>query len=207
MGNAPKKAKDAGKRVALYLRVSTSEQTTANQRRELVAVAKRHGWAVVHVFEDAGISGAKGRAERPAMDAMMKAVARREVDMVAAWSVDRLGRSLTDLLDLLRELHAKSVDLFLHQQGLDTSTPSGRAMFQMMGVFAEFERAMIRERVLAGLARAKEQGTSLGRRRLEDSDAEKAAAVRAALAAGKGIRRISRDLKVGVGTVLRLKAA
>jgi DNA invertase Pin-like site-specific DNA recombinase len=98
---------------------------------------------------------------------MLKAVARREVDMVAAWSVDRLGRSLMDLLVLLRELHAKGVDLFLHQQGLDTSTRSGPAMFQMMGVFAEFERAMIRERVMSGLARAKEQGTQLGRPRLK----------------------------------------
>jgi DNA invertase Pin-like site-specific DNA recombinase len=107
-------------------------------------------------------------------------------DMVAAWSVDRLGRSLTDLLDILRELHAKGVDLFLHQQGLDTSTPSGRAMFQMMGVFAEFERSMIRERVLAGLARAKEQGIILGRRRLENSDAAKVAAIKRALAAKRG---------------------
>jgi DNA invertase Pin-like site-specific DNA recombinase len=108
---------------------------------------------------------------RRALDALLKSVARREVDMVAAWSVDRLGRSLTDLLDFLRELHAKGVDLFLHQQGLDTSTPSGRAMFQMMGVFAEFERSMIRERVLAGLARAKDHG----RRRLEESDVAKIA--------------------------------
>jgi DNA invertase Pin-like site-specific DNA recombinase len=100
--------------------VSTTEQTTTNQRRELQAVAKRHGWSVVQVFEDAGISGAKGRKDRPALDALLKSVARREVDMVAAWSVDRLGRSLTDLLDFLRELRAKGVDLFLHQQGLDT---------------------------------------------------------------------------------------
>ena len=114
------------KRVGIYLRVSTSEQTTDNQRRELEAVAARHGWTVVQVFEDAGISGAKGRHGRPGLDALMKAIARRELDMVAAWSVDRLGRSLTDLLELLRELHAKGVDLFLHQQGLDTSTPGGR---------------------------------------------------------------------------------
>ena len=140
------------RRVGLYLRVSTSEQTTKNQRRELEAAAKRHGWLVVSVFEDAGISGANGREQRPGLDALMKAVARREIDMVAAWSVDRLGRSLTALLELLTELHAKKVDLYLHQQSLDTSTPSGRAMFQMMGVFAEFERAMIRERVMAGLA-------------------------------------------------------
>jgi DNA invertase Pin-like site-specific DNA recombinase len=196
----------SAKRVAIYLRVSTSEQTTANQRRELQVVAKRHGWSVVQVFEDAGISGAKGRNERPALDAMLKAVARREVDMVAAWSVDRLGRSLTDLLDLLRELHAKGVDLFLHQQGLDTSTPSGRAMFQMMGVFAEFERAIIRERVLSGIARAKAEGVTLGRPSLEDSNAGKVTAIKAALAEKKGIRRIARELQTGVGTVLRIKA-
>jgi DNA invertase Pin-like site-specific DNA recombinase len=192
------------KRVALYLRVSTSEQTTKNQRRELEAVAKRHGWQVVSVFEDAGVSGAKGRNARPGLDALMKAVTRREIDMVAAWSVDRLGRSLMDLLEFLKELHAKGVDLFLHQQGLDTSTPSGRAMFQMMGVFAEFERAMIRERVLTGLARARAQGIQLGRRRLEDIDPNKAAAIRRARAKGTGIRRIARNMGVGVGTVLRL---
>ena len=135
---------------------------------------------------------------------MMKVVARREVDMVAAWSVDRLGRSLIDLLDLLRELHAKGVDLFLHQQGLDTSTPSGRAMFQMIGVFAEFERAMIRERVLAGIARARDQGTKLGRRRLEETDATKVMAIRRARKDGMGIRHIARDLGVGVGTVIRV---
>ena len=129
---------------------------------------------------------------------------RRDVDMVAAWSVDRLGRSLIDLLDFLRELHAKGFDLFLHQQGLDTSTPSGRAMFQMLGVFAEFERSMIRERVMAGLSRAKADGIQLGRRRLEDSDADKVAAIVAARTKGTGIRRIARELGVDVGTVLRV---
>jgi DNA invertase Pin-like site-specific DNA recombinase len=195
----------AQKRVAIYLRVSTGEQTTENQRRELEAVAARHNWRVVEVYEDAGIlSGAKGRDKRPGLDRLLKAVARRDVDMVAAWSVDRLGRSLIDLLDFLRELHAKGVDLFLHQQGLDTSTPSGRAMFQMLGVFAEFERSMIRERVMAGLSRAKADGIQIGRRRLVDSDADKVAAIVAARAAGTGIRRIARDLGVGVGTVLRV---
>jgi DNA invertase Pin-like site-specific DNA recombinase len=124
--------------------------------------------------------------------------------MVAAWSVDRLGRSLIDLLDLLRELHAKGVDLFLHQQGLDTSTPSGKAMFQMMGVFAEFERAMIRERVMAGIARAREDGTRLGRPCIEDTDGEKVRAVQSMRAKGMGIRRIAREAGVGLGTVLRL---
>jgi len=194
------------KRVALYLRVSTSEQTISNQARELRAAAERHGWQVVSVFEDAGISGAKGRDKRPGLNALMKAIARREVDMVAAWSVDRLGRSLPDLLDFLKELHAKGVDLFLLQQGLDTSTPAGRAMFQMMGVFAEFERAMIQERVRAGLARAKADGRRLGRRRVEDrkDGLQLLDAVRARRKAGQGVRRIARETGLGVGTVLRI---
>jgi DNA invertase Pin-like site-specific DNA recombinase len=193
------------KRVALYLRVSTSEQNTRNQRRELKAAAERHSWELVGVFEDAGISGAKGRGDRPGLDALLKGVTRREFDMVAAWSVDRLGRSLTDLLDVLGELHANGVGLYLHQQGLDTTMPSGRAMFQMMGVFAEFERAIIRERVMAGLARAREEGIKLGRRRLEDADPKEARAIHTALTAKTGVRRIARQLGVGVGTVLRIR--
>ena len=192
------------KRVALYLRVSTTDQTTRNQRRELRAVAERHGWEVVATYEDAGISGGKAREERPGFDALMLAVARREIEMVAAWSVDRLGRSLVDLLAFLKDLHAKGVDLFLHQQGLDTSTPSGRAMYQMLGVFAEFERAMIRERVVAGLARARADGRALGRRPVEQSDGRKVKAALAMRARGIGIRRIAREVGLGVGTVMRL---
>jgi DNA invertase Pin-like site-specific DNA recombinase len=193
--------------VALYVRTSTANgQTTRNQERELDAVAKRHNWHVVAVYRDQGISGAKGRDKRPGLDKLMAAIARREVDMVAAWSVDRLGRSLTDLLAVLQEMHAKGVDLYLHQQGLDTSTPSGRAMFQMMGVFAEFERAMIRERVMAGLARAKAEGIKLGRPATVADDPHKVAAIRALRTAGKGIRKIASELGVGVGTVSRLTA-
>ncbi|MEY9281671.1 recombinase family protein [Bradyrhizobium yuanmingense] len=190
------------KRVAIYLRVSTAEQTTENQRRELMAVAERSGWQVVHVFEDAGVSGSKGRDHRPALAAMMKAVNRREIDTVAAWSIDRLGRSLIDLIEMLKDLHAKGVDLFLHQQDLDTSTSSGKAMFQMLGVFAEFERAVIRERVIAGLSRAKAAGTKLGRKPIDDG---KEASIRSLLAEGHGVRRIARNLHVGVGTVLRIR--
>jgi DNA invertase Pin-like site-specific DNA recombinase len=203
---AKRKAAGGRKRVALYLRVSTTGQNTTNQRRELEAVADRHGWKVVDVFSDNGVSGAKGRKDRPGLDALLKGVARRDFDMVAAWSVDRLGRSLQDLIEVLSDLHAKGVDLYLHQQGLDTSTPSGRAMYQMMGVFAEFERAIIRERVMSGLARAKAEGITLGRPALEDADAAKVKAIKAELAAGKGIRRIARELQAGIGTVRRIKA-
>src|SRR3954451_245260 len=140
------------KRAALYARVSTGGQTVENQLRELRQVAERLGWAVIEEFVDQGISGAKGRDKRPALDSMLEAVIRGEVDVVVAWSVDRLGRSLQDLVGLLNEIRARDVDLYLHQQGLDTATPSGRAMYQMLGVFAEFERQILIERTKAGLA-------------------------------------------------------
>src|SRR4029450_5136381 len=155
------------KRAVLYLRVSTVDQTTANQERELRGIAGRMGCEITKVYRDHGISGAKGRDKRPAFDALCKAAARREFDVVMAWSVDRLGRRLQDLVAFLGDLHALGVALFLHQQGLDTTTPAGKAMFQMMGVFAEFERAMIQERVRAGLRRARSEGKKLGRPRLD----------------------------------------
>src|SRR4249920_585295 len=148
------------KRAVLYLRVSTLDQTTANQERELRQVADRAGWQIVHVYKDHGISGAKGKDKRPQFEALHKAAARRQFDVVMAWSVDRLGRSLQDLVGFLSEIHAAGVDLFLHQQGIDTTSPGGKAMFQMLGVFAEFERSIIQERVRAGLRRAKAEGTA-----------------------------------------------
>jgi len=151
-------------KAALYLRVSTlNGQTTDNQRRELEAVAARLGHEIVEVYEDAGISGAKGRDKRPAFDRLHKDATRRKFDLVIAWSVDRLGRSLQDLVEFLNHLNSKQVGLYLHQQGLDTTTPGGRAMFQMLGVFSEFERCMIVERVRAGMARAKAKGTRSGK--------------------------------------------
>ena len=191
------------KRAAIYLRVSTKEQTTENQRRELEVVAGRAGWEVVQVFEDAGVSGAKGREKRPAYDALLKAVARREVDLVAAWSVDRLGRSMQDLVSFLEDLKGHGADLYLHQQALDTTTPSGRALFGMMAVFAEFERAMIQERVNAGLSRAKAQGKKLGRPTLSD-DME--AKVRALRAEGVGVVKVAKSLGIGVSAVQRIDA-
>jgi DNA invertase Pin-like site-specific DNA recombinase len=191
------------KRVALYLRVSTAEQTVENQQRELEMAAERHGWQVVITFADAGISGSKGRDKRPAFDRLCRGIARREFDLVAAWSVDRLGRSLQDLVGFLGELHAKGIDLYLYQQGIDTTTPAGKAMFQMMGVFAEFERAMIVERVNSGLARARAAGKRLGRptisRRKED-------AIRRLLAGGTGIVKAAKTVGVGVSVVQRVES-
>ena len=191
------------KRVGIYARVSTRNgQTTENQLRELKAVSKRHGWDVVTVYTDDGVSGAKGRDQRPGLDELLKGVARKEFDVVAAWSVDRLGRSLQDLIATLNELKAKGVDLYLHKQGLDTSTPAGKAMFQMLGVFAEFEREIIAERIHAGLARAREQGTKSGKPigRPRTSRARRRAVVQAREAGGS-IRQIAGELRMSTATV------
>lgn len=189
------------KRAALYLRVSTGEQTTENQRRELLEVAKRANWEIVEIYEDAGISGAKGRDKRPAFDKLLKDAARRKFDIVAAWSVDRLGRSLQDLVSFLSDIHGSNIDLYLHQQGIDTTTPAGKAMFQMLGVFAEFERAMIRDRVNAGIARAKADGVICGRpftdSKIEDD-------VRATLKSGVGILKAAKLHGVGTSVAQRI---
>ena len=187
------------KRVALYGRVSTDRtQTVENQLRELHEVAQRNGWIVVAVYTDEGISGAKGRDKRPGYDALLTGIARREFDMIAAWSVDRLGRSLPHLVGFLGDIQAKGVDLYLHQQGLDTSTPSGRAMFGMLGVFAEFERAMIRERILAGLRRTDKKS---GRKPMPEDRAE---AIRKSLRDGLGIRATARLHKASPMTVTKI---
>jgi DNA invertase Pin-like site-specific DNA recombinase len=193
------------KRVAIYSRVSTDKQTVENQERELRAVADRMGWQIVQVYCDEGISGAKGRDQRPAFDALCKDAARRKFDLIAAWSVDRLGRSLQDLVGFLAEIHGFRVDLFLHREAVDTTTPSGKAMFQMSAVFAEFERSMIQERVKAGLERARANGKTLGRPTI---DKEKEAAIRADLRAGRaGIVKLAGLHGVGVSTVQRIRAS
>ena len=139
------------KRAAVYARVSTDAQTVENQTRELRQVAERRGWDVVEVYSDAGISGAKGRNGRPGLDSMLKDASRRKFDIVMAWAIDRLGRSLIDLLDTIQHLEACGVDLYLDQQAIDTTTPMGKLVFQVTGAFAEFERAMMLERQRPGI--------------------------------------------------------
>ena len=192
-----------GKRAAIYVRVSTDEQSVENQEAELRATAERMGHEIVAVYRDKGFSGAKGRNGRPGFNAMHRDAARRRFDMVMAWSVDRLGRSLQDLVAFLSELHALKIELYLHQQGLDTTTPAGKAMFQMMGVIAEFERTLIQERVRAGMARAKREGKHVGRPPIAPELEER---IRAALAVpGRpGVRVIARQFGVNPGTVQRI---
>lgn len=192
------------KRIAIYCRVSTDSQTVENQNRELLAVAERMGWTVVEVLADEGISGAKGRDKRPAFDKLMKMVTKKEIDLIACWSVDRLGRSLQHLVSFLGEINDRSVDLYLHTQGLDTSTPAGRAMFSMLGVFAELERSITRERIMAGIERARANGIKTGRPSLA---AEKRLRVEKLLRKGTSINATAKKVRVGVATVHRIKTA
>ena len=204
------------RRVALYVRVSTDHQSVENQIRELKQVAERRGWTLVETYQDAGISGAKGRDKRPGLDAMLKDASRRRFDVVMAWAIDRLGRSLIDLLGTIQHLEAVGIDLYLDQQNIDTTTPAGKLLFQMTGAFAEFERSMIRQRVNAGLNVIKDKlsrdgkfeskrgivRAKLGRPGAEPDKIERA---RLELAKGIGIGKVAREVGLGVGTVHRLK--
>jgi DNA invertase Pin-like site-specific DNA recombinase len=192
-------------KVALYLRVSTAAQNTENQRHELERVAALRGWTIVETFQDEGISGTKSRCERPALDALLKGATRGNFHLIAVWAIDRLGRSLQHLVETVNELQALGVDLYIHQQAIDTSTPAGKLAFSVFGALAEYERELIRERVKAGLDRAKRNGVKLGRpTNLNDS-------VRAAIVALRvrevSIRRIAAQLKVGTGTVYQVLEA
>lgn len=119
------------KRAALYVGVSTDHQSVESQVRELTEVAERRGWTVVETYRDTGISGAKGRDQRPGLDAMLKDAGRRKFNVAMAWAIDRLGRSLIDLLGTIRHLEAVGVDLYLDQQSIDTTTPARKLLFQL----------------------------------------------------------------------------
>ena len=189
------------KRAAIYVRVSTDHQSVENQIRELRQVAERRGWEVVEVYSDAGISGAKDRKQRPGLDRMLNDAGRRRFDIVMAWAIDRVGRSLIDLLGTIQHLDACGVDLYLDQQNIDTSTPMGKLVFQVTGAFAEFERSMIRQRVHAGLRRAVAKGQRLGRPPIAPALAER---IREALKGGMSIRKTAAKFDVNKSTVQRI---
>jgi len=203
------------KRAALYVRVSTDHQSVENQVRELRQVAERRGWQVTEVYRDAGISGAKGRDQRPGLDALLKDASRRKFDVVMAWAIDRVGRSLVDLLGTIQHLEAVGVDLYLDQQSIDTTTPAGKLLFQMTGAFAEFERSMIRQRVRAGLsiikAKIERDGKFVSkagkvRKRLgrPGAEADKLDLARRELAKGTGICKTTKPTGLGTGRIHKL---
>ena len=187
------------KRIAIYARVSTDKQSTENQLLELRTLCTKLGYTIVQEYTDNGISGAKSRDERPALDLLLKDATRRKFDMVMCWSIDRLGRSLQHLVEILNELQALKIDLYFQQQGMDTSTPSGRMIFSVFGAIGEFERNLIRERVKAGQQRAKANGVKLGRPTKMNTGLR--TAVKLLREKGMGIKQIAKELQIGVGTV------
>ena len=188
-------------RVALYARSSTDGQTPEKQLQELQNIADQNGWRVAREYVDQGISLPKGKDQRPKFDEMCKGIKTGDFDLIMAWSVDRLGRSLRHLVSFLHELDLRNIDLFLYKQGVNTTTPSGKILFQMLDVFSEFERSMIKERVNTGLIRARARGKRLGRPRVPTTVENK---IRELRSTGKGIRRIANELRVGVSTVMRV---
>ena len=197
------------KKVVLYVRVSTDKQSVENQIDELTSVAHRNGWEIVNTYSDAGISGAFGRDKRPAFDELLKDANRKQFEGILVWSIDRIGRSLQDLISFLDDVQSKDIDLYIHQQGLDSSTPTGRLMFSLVGSFAEYERTLIKERVLAGMERAKKSGTKSGRaigRPTNVNDGTKAAVVELHKS-GMSMNKICKTLSIGSGTLYKLLEA
>lgn len=188
-------------RVAFYVRVSTKKQSVELQLSDLAAAANRLGWIVVNVYQDVGYSGVLSKDDRPALAQLMQAAMRREFDLIAIWSIDRLARSTVDLFHTMLDLRSRSIELYVHKQAIDTSTPSGKLMWQMLGVFAEFESEIIRERVRAGIATARANGVRLGRPRIDDAVKSEILRLREA---GMGMVKIGRILKVGTSQVQRL---
>jgi len=189
-------------RVAIYGRVSTSEQTTDNQINFLQEIVSRNGWELVQTYVDEGISGTKGRDKRPEFDRLCKDMVRRKFNRILVWDISRLGRSLQHLVEFLNEVQSVNCHLYIHQSGLDTSTPSGRMMFQMVGVFSEFERSMISERVKLGLKRVRSKGTKLGRPTKIDEETK--VKIWSLIDTGKSLSEVSRVLQISKMSVSRV---
>ena len=186
------------KKCVIYSRVSTENQEVENQIKLLKEICRSKNYQLVDVISDV-MSGAKGRDVRKGFDRLIKGSIQKEWDSILVWSVDRLGRSLKDLVSFLDEINSVGCDLYIHQSGIDTQTPSGKAMFQMIGVFAEFERSMISERVKLGMARTDKKigrPTNMNTGMIES--------IKFMRQQGIGVKKIATDLQVGVGTVYKV---
>ena len=190
------------RKAVIYSRVSTNEQTVENQLKVLREVAEKRGLEVIIEISDEGISGSKGRDERPGFDELIKGSIKNEWDIILVWDVSRLGRSLKHLVSFLEDIQSAHCDLYIHQSGIDTSTASGKMMFGMLSVFSEFERSMIRERVIAGQQRAVANGVKLGRKTNVNDGI--ITAVYHMRQNNVSIKRIAKDLQIGVGTVYKI---
>ena len=189
-------------RCVIYSRVSTNDQTVDNQINILREVAEKKGLEIVKEISDEGISGAKGRDEREGFDELIKGAVKKDFDIILVWDVSRLGRSLKHLVSFLEDIQSARCDLYIHNSGIDTSTSSGKMMFGMLSVFSEFERSLIRERVIAGQQRAKAEGKHIGRKTNVNEGTLNA--VKHLRENNVPIKRIAKNLKIGVGTVYKI---
>ena len=189
-------------RVVIYSRVSTKEQDTENQVRLLKDIVERNGWILIDEYVDHGISGSKGRDKRPQFDRLIKDMTRRKFEKILVWDVSRLGRSLQHLVEFLNEVNSINCNLYIHQSGLDTSTPAGKMMFQMIGVFSEFEREMISERVKLGLEKVKSKGKKLGPpTKINKFHIQN---ILQLYESSVGTTKIAKELKIGISSVYRI---
>jgi DNA invertase Pin-like site-specific DNA recombinase len=193
------------KKVCLYVRVSHTSGSVQRQIRELTDIAGRNNWEIVETYIDKGISGAKGRDKRPALDKMMKDSITRKFELVMISSIDRLGRSLQHLIEIVNDFQSKSVDLFVLAQSIDTTVPSGKLLFSMVASFAEYERSIIRERILSGLENAKAKGKVLGRKTNLDASTERK--ILSMKDSGSSIRVIASECSVSNQTIYKVLRA
>ena len=190
-----------GRKVAIYTRVSTLDQTIDNQLLELRDHCSKMGWEIVKEYADEGLSGTLSREKRPALNALIKDAYRKRFDSVVCWGISRIGRSMKELVLFLSDMKDRDVGICSVRQGFDTSTSMGEIMFQFVGILSSWEREMIRERTLAGLERAKSQGKTLGRKKVTNDTMT--ARILELRTAKKSIRQIASEVGVSTATVHR----
>lgn len=184
------------KTVAIYARVSTDRQAVDMQIHELTEYVNRRRWTLYREFVDHGYTGAS--TKRPAFLEMMNEAKKKKFDVLLVWKLDRLSRSMKDLITTLSELGALGIDFVSYDNSLDTSTPTGKLVFHVIGAVAEFERDIIRERVVAGLENARRKGKTLGRPQISPVVYEEAKAMRKA---GLSFRKIQEATKIHESTI------
>ena len=190
-----------GRKVAIYTRVSTLDQTIDNQLLELRDHCSKMGWEVVKEYADEGLSGTLSRDKRPSLNALIKDAYRKRFDSVVCWDISRIGRSMKELVLFLSDMKDKDIGICSVRQGFDTSTTMGEIMFQFVGILSSWEREMIRERTLAGLERAKSEGKTLGRKKVtNDTMTAKIIELRSAK---KSLQEIASEVGVSIATVHR----
>jgi len=183
-------------KIGVYVRASTQQQTTENQLLELYEVCERNDWTIVDEYNET-VSGTKGVNDRKELDRMLKDASRKKFQKVVVWSVDRVGRSMKHLVSVLSQLKDLDIDIYSYKQGIDTSTTMGSSFFHMVGIFAELENNMRRERQIVGIKRALKDGVKFGRKDVVDEDKEYQ--IWQLRTKGKSIRAIAKEVGISVG--------